>query len=315
MKTFCKKIVCLFLPFLLLGVYVEVNLRHVENGYSRKKADLERSLSDIEVLTLGSSHGLFGVDPGQFRQKTFNMAYVSQSLYYDRMLLASYLERLPELQAVIVPISYFSLDTSMSASSEKWRCYFYEKYFSIPVEGAETSGLSGYFDPKRYSMIALYGIPKSFKQLRNNFSLSEVKDQQPNGWLRQDLVVAITDKVGKQRVALHESMMYPGMRADNIAHLQAIADMLRKRHVDLYLVTPPVHPAYTRFVDADRYQSMTAATNNFCVANSCTYLDFFHDKRFNDADFFDSDHLNANGAGKFSQLLDAALVNPANVVD
>ncbi len=306
MSKFFKKLFCLIFPFLLIGVYTEFNLRQIENGYSRKKADIELALDSTKILILGSSHSLFGVDPDQFKQKTFNLAYVSQSLYYDRMLLEAYSERMPELATVVVPISYFSLDTNLSRWVEEWRCNFYLNYFNIPVEG-NTIGTSNFFDPKRYSMIALYGMQKSFKLLRNNFEINQVKGQQSNGWLKNDQLLTVNDKTGQQRVALHERLIFPDMRQVNMLHLKSISDLLRKRGVTLYLVTPPVHRIYSENVNPDIYQSMIAAATDFCVENRCNYLNFFTDANFADEDFFDSDHLNASGARKFSRLLDAEI--------
>lgn len=307
MSKLCKKLTCLLLPFLLLGAYTEYNLRLIENGYSRKRIDMERVLDTTEVLVLGSSHALFGVDPAQFRLATFNMAYVSQTFYYDQRIVDAYLDRMPALKAVILPVSYFSLDTSMVGSTEKWRCYFYEKYFGFPVEGASGSQLSTLFDLKRYSLIALYGIPKSLKQLRNNFNLNEVKGQQVNGWLKRDLSVPLADRKGADRVALHERLMFPNQRPANISYLKAIAKRLRERGVNLYPVTLPVHRTYSAHVNSRIYNSMVTTVADFCDENGCRYLNFFTDDRFDDADFFDNDHLNATGAAKLSRLLAAEL--------
>ena len=307
MSRLSKKLIYLLLPFLLLALYTEYNLRQVENGYSRKSSDIEQALDSTQVLILGSSHSLFGVDPDQFSQSTFNMAYVSQSLYYDRMILGIYLDRMPALKTVVLPISYFSLDTSIAMSTEKWRCYFYEKYFSLPVEGSSVQRFTTMFDLKRYSMIALYGIPKSLKHLRNNFRLNLVSEQQLNGWLKRDLSVPLQDKKGQQAVALHESLMFPGLRPVNMVYLQEMATLLRQRNIRLVLVTLPVHQTYSAHIDIDRYKSMVEASNKFCAENGCDYLNLFSDQRFGDADYFDTDHLNSTGARKFSKLLGAQI--------
>lgn len=308
MSIFFRKLALLLLPFMFLGFYAEYELRQVDNGYSRKKADLEQILDSIEVLAMGSSHTLYGIDPDQFRDRTFNQAYVSQSLYYDWKLLDTYLDRMPRLKAVIVPISYFSLDSNLALSAEKWRGYFYEDYYGIPIEGDSAQRLQSWLDPKRYSMVALYGIPRTFKHFRRGFNLDDVAGQQHNGWMKKDSVVTIEDEVGRKRVALHESMMSDDARTKNMDYLRLMLSRLQMRKVRLLLVTPPVLPAYSGHVDSLRLQSLQQTMASFCVENGCDYLDAFTDSRFTANDFFDSDHLNSNGARKFSQILNNALL-------
>jgi len=156
-------------------------------------------------------------------------------------------------------------------------------------------------------MIALYGISKSFKQLRNNFDINQVKDQQLNGWLKNDQILNVSDTVGRQRVVLHENLIFPGMRQINMQHLSAISDLLRERGVTLYLVTLPVHRTYYESVNAEIYKSMIDTASSFCIENGCSYSNFFTDERFNADDYFDSDHLNSSGAKKFSRILDAEI--------
>jgi hypothetical protein len=97
-KRFFLKILALGIPFaLFLGAY-EFRASQVHpNSFSVKKALLERQAQDVEVLVLGSSHAYFDVLPELLGRPAFNLADVSQSLFYDRALLKKYLGRMPSL--------------------------------------------------------------------------------------------------------------------------------------------------------------------------------------------------------------------------
>jgi len=102
---------CVFtLPLLVLAMSVEWLYRALPNIYAEKGAYLEQRSHNTEVLILGNSHTLFGLNPAFFEKSAYNAANLSQSLAYDLFLLEQYGRYLENLQIIIVPISYFSLD-------------------------------------------------------------------------------------------------------------------------------------------------------------------------------------------------------------
>jgi hypothetical protein len=49
--------------------------------------------------------------------------------------------------------------------------------------------------------------------------------------------------------------------------------------------------------------------NDLCLKYNAEYFDYFKDSRFTKGDFYDNDHLNYIGAGKFSRILDQDIVS------
>ena len=136
MKKFILKTIFFLLPILVLAVIMEVALRAIPNDYKQKRSYMDSHLDEIEVLVLGSSHSLYGINPKYFSQKTYNMAYVSQSLDLDYKILEKYGNEFKNLNVIIVDISYFSLYSTLETGPEPWRAKNYNIYYDIPTSKA-----------------------------------------------------------------------------------------------------------------------------------------------------------------------------------
>ena len=127
------KIFLFLFPLVFLFGYIEYNLRtqHFVSSYATKKYYFEQQLDSVETLVLGSSQTFNGVNPSCFTSKIFNLANVSQTLYYDKKLTLQYLPKLKKLNTVIISIGYCSFFYQMSDIAENWREGFYDAYFNI----------------------------------------------------------------------------------------------------------------------------------------------------------------------------------------
>src|ERR1700741_548291 len=94
-KKFIFKSVLFAIPLLLGFILVEFWLRSIPNSYNQKRIYLEQQLDSIEVLILGSSHSVDGINPQYIHPKAFNLGNISQSMYYDKSLTLKYLSRMP----------------------------------------------------------------------------------------------------------------------------------------------------------------------------------------------------------------------------
>ena len=121
MKKFLFHVSKIIIPIVLFFLVLEIAIRNIPNDYQLKKEYLDKNAEEINTLILGSSHTFYGVNPEYFSKKTFNAAYVSQSLDLDFEILNAYNSKLKKLKTVIIPISYFSLFETLETDIEKWR--------------------------------------------------------------------------------------------------------------------------------------------------------------------------------------------------
>lgn len=288
--------------------YVEHKLDSVPNGYSLKRYRVEQRILDIQVLITGSSHSFYAIKPRKLNENAFSLAYISQDLFYDTRLLLKYAPKARNLKLVIVPISYFSLESKLEDTIESWRCPFYHKFFGFPA--AEP------LDIKNYSLIALYGASETqsliFGRFRSqNIELIDDDGGPPEGFGR----MRNPDLSSETALARHHASMKPVLLQENVRYLNEAVAVLKHRGIKVVFVTTPVYKSYYSHLNPAAYRRMQDAIGSMSDQNGIQYYNYMEDPRFVESDFFDCDHLNASGMAKFSEILKNEIVDPSIIAD
>lgn len=252
---------------------------------------------NTEILILGSSHAVAGVNPVCFDDSTYNLANISQSLNYDEKLLKKYAPELANLKVVILPVSYGSLFSRMEKGSEKWRVKNYNIYFSI-ISSWRISNyaelLNGKVKTNLVRILAYYLHGENLITITplgfgNNFSSTVKNDLYETGLA-----------ASRRHTKSFKYLKY------NLAVLERIAEYCEKNDIILLLFTPPAYQTYRDNVSTEQYNTMLSLTNRMANdSDSVYYFNFFVDTDFTEGDFFDADHLNEKGAEKMSKKLNS----------
>ena len=133
MRALFFKIFLFLLPVAVIFLILELLLRQIPNDYILKKEYLDKNSDSIQVLILGSSHSLHGLNPAYFKKRSFNAANYSQSLDYDLEILRKYENNWHQLEYVVLPVSYPSLFEKIEDSIESWRVKNYVLYYKIRI--------------------------------------------------------------------------------------------------------------------------------------------------------------------------------------
>lgn len=301
MKKFLLKSIFFLIPLLLFFYFMEYNLGKISNSYSFKKYYFEKQLNTIEILILGSSHTVHGINPEYLKHKAFNLSSTSQTIYYDKQLTLKYLDRMPHLKYVIIPISYFSLGARLSDGIERWRGYYYKSVWGIGSPQLEI------MDLKSYSKIFLYTPQTAYDYLKAGFKVNLAKGITPNGYFNNGnhpKAFAISDKIGRKRVMLHSQTYKKANLNGNIRDLEQLIEALKQKNITPIFITTPTLPTYYKYTNIDIIQSNYNIIKYITKKYHCRYFNYFTDKRFVLEDFYDNDHLNSEGAKKFTRILE-----------
>jgi hypothetical protein len=302
MKKFILKCCCFLLPFLIFGTYLEYGLSKYPNSYLVKKDDISQNLQNIEVLILGTSHALNGLNPRFFSQKTFNLANASQSIYYDKALLDLYIDKLPKLKTVILSVSYFSFWYQLESSPEDWRKYFYYQYLNIPNQSINN------LEFKAWSSIVLYSPKKTLDIALQNFKVEENKLYY-QGWNGTDTAIAeISMSDTKKRIDFHHVLMAEKNIVQNIQYINEIITKLRKKNIDIIIIRMPVYKTYYKQMLPKYSHINDSIIKTLTSQYKVFYYNYSQNHHFNRTDFHDSDHLSFIGAEKFSKVVDSLII-------
>ena len=307
MQKLLLKLVLFLLPIPVVIGIAEHRLGQVRNSYTVKR-DLVQIATNCEVLVLGSSHALLGVNPAAFSRPSLNMANNSQLLYHDTQILHRFAPGLPKLKVVIFPISYFSLESDPGIGPESWRTFLYRQYYGIPANRWQAR-----LDLKNYSKLALYGH-RAFHYLLflPDDLVGFISD---TGWLPRDTdpiraAGIINDQTGQARVRFHHELMREEYRTENIRYLRDGIEYCLRHGITPVLLTLPVYRTYADHVNEKKLAWQQAYLRNLATEYRLTYRDYLTDSRFSEADFSDNDHLSRQGAEKFSRIIDDEILRP-----
>ena len=306
MKRFLWKACLFIIPFIVIAFVFEYGLSLIPNTYNAKRHNFESQLDSVEILVLGSSQGIFDLNPVYFTHKGFNLSNTSQSLFYDKELLIKYIDRMPKLKCVVINFSSFSLGAQVGDGIEPWRDFYYYQFWEIKDPKIS------WFEFKLYSKVFLYTPKNALLYASKLFKVDLSTNLTANGFQFRDTAnnyKEISDSLGRIRVSLHNKYFFARNVAENRANLEQLIVEIKKRGVTPVIVTPPVFKTYSKYADKRRLKSNVLFIDSLCAQHGCVYYDYFTDKRFDIRDFSDNDHMNFVGAKKFSEILNSEVLS------
>lgn len=304
-------------PLLVAAGALEWLFGAVPNAHTVKRTQLLARAAEIDTLIMGSSNAYFGVVPKKLHGSAYNLAYVSQTLFCDDQLLAQLTPRLPRLKRVIVVVGYISLYYQFKQGRlEGERQYDYQFEWGIPPRLAQDR-----LNLAMVSRLALaFNRGKLASQIREK--LSYLRSHQPpgqlpgmddRGWWTANLKSHDLGPVAAATThARHRQGMNPGDFSENVALLEHLIAELRQKDIAVVLVTMPVWQTYAEGMSKDLWGNSVAAYESLALRFGARYLNFLQMPELGETDFLDPDHLNSQGAVRFSHQLNWALESKIN---
>lgn len=297
MHRFLKNILRFSCIFIVLLGLCEGAMRLLPSVYADKDRALRARAQGIETLILGSSHAYYGLDPAELGTEAFNLANVSQSPEYDLALLLRYDSLMPALKRIIVPISYFTFrDPALEQGPEWQRAIPYKVEMHLPLHP----------DLSIYNL-ELADLERTRGRL-SNLVLRKPSNTCDSLGMGLGFDTAHRDPHwqdgGRARAAKHSAPPSAERYETVMATLRRLIAHAEARGCEVVLITTPGWPTYYNNFDPQQEQEMRRGIAELTRAGKhVRYLDFLHDPRFTERDFYDTDHLSDIGAHKLSRIL------------
>jgi lysophospholipase L1-like esterase len=296
MKLFLKKVLIFLIPVAAFLCLFEALLRSIPNEYSYKKERMITDAQNIEVLILGNSHSLFGIDPEFISPCAFNSANVSQSLDVDYKLLIKYGERMENLRCVIIPISYSSLYSRIQEGIETWRAKNYIIYYGF-FFGLKSFSPRNHFELCNGTFVSnIKRLLSYYKENKSTLSVTETGFQPRN-------ITADETELQKSGETAAERHKNTKNRAIDYSEeiLINIISWCAARNIQVFFFTVPAYKTYINNLNAAQLYGTVAYMEDLARRyDNVTYENFLFEYKDKRGYFRDSDHLNAAGARAFS---------------
>lgn len=287
-----------FTNFMIMTISVSIllfifNYLYINSNYYNLKYNCLEN--NIEIAVFGTSHGKdnFKFDGMDFA--SYNFARPDQSFYYDLELLKQYTPNLKQECVIILPVSYHSFNLSPELSSDNVRNF---EYYHILKQGYmfKDKNLLTYFNFRYFPIIA-----------SNHETILALMNKNPNTTIvdinASDMDSIIFKKNASKR-AIEFSKYDNKIYNYNINILLEIIDYCEYNKLNLVLVTAPITKQINDFMDKDFIENKFSKFIND-IDREVLYLDYSHDKRFEDNlnMFKNTDHLNREGVLAFAEIL------------
>ncbi len=320
-----------FILFLLNIPYREIDDAKYMDMWNLRM--LGNQIEEVEIANVGSSHGAYDFIYDELTEdgySCFNFGSVSQTYQYDLALLEEYGEHLDDGCVVFIPVSYFSFnnetvnETEAQALSVKYyHCLSpknipdYDLYTDIvttrlPIlsAGEDLLKLLPEFSPS-LKVFAAEDNPDASETDETAADDSETHEMNETATDNPDLHEMDEAAVAEfaQRAAMRfdrhfnnkENLFLP----EREEQLLSLIDYCKKHELTPVLITTPFSSYYNNPVSEDFLDRFYSTINRIASDTGVSYYDYSHDARFSEnlTYFSDSDHLNADGAAYFMEII------------
>ncbi len=290
MKTFVRYTVLFFLPVVLLAGAAEILIREIPKNYIEKRIYLDTHADSLEVLFLGNSHAMDGINPDFIQKKSFNAAFPSQTYDLDLSILRHYDSEWKKLEYIVLPVSYCSLFEILSQGKEDWRVKNYVLYMGLDVSGKLSDHSEILGNKLWYSLLRLY---QHYLLGQSEITCTSL------GWDgKQAANPEELAESGKEKARLHTNQ---DQGVSSLPFLRSILAYAQDRKIKVILYTPPAYRTYTENMNPGQWKETQETVRQLQQEYpDVFYFNFLEDPDFDPEDFYDGDHLSLQGSRKFT---------------
>jgi len=302
MKNLLYRIFLFFIPVILFTIGCEIFVRNIPSAYKQKRDQLIANNDSIKILVLGSSHAMDGVDPNQFTLYAHNMAFGSQSIYFDLKLAEKYVPDLPQLKYVLLTLDY----NSLYYDHDDARDFFYKYYYDLSYKNRKfykESVLQAFFVYTYEQTLSMM-----LRSLKDNRNERLVKGWSNNSG-RDDATVSSVER-NELRAKGFNYTVKTWEGGDSVLNeLEELIFFLLSKNITPILITYPTYSLMNSFLDASIFEKIRNVGYELSQKHQIPYLDYSNDCSFTIEDFFNCDHVNKEGAAKLSKKINEVIMN------
>jgi len=290
-------------PFIFLTIFLENKIREIPNDYEIKSKLWEQKADSIEILILGSSHGVIDINPVYFTHYAFNAAHTSQSLDVDLALLKKYSQKLKSIKYIVLPISYHTLSCgSLNDGIEDWRASYYNIYYQIRIEN----------NPLKTMLIFDGTMQNNLKRLRKYYTYKIIDNVHidNNGFQRCSPAdnLQFIEKDAILSVKRHTVIGNNKLFENSLNWLNQMIQLSEELNCKVILFTPPCHKSYRDLVDTNQLNKTISKLESLKDDKNVFYYNYMNwDDVLSTEDYYDSNHLSYLGAEKLTLKLNEVI--------
>ena len=262
---------------------------------------------NIVLCNLGSSHGQYGLCYDNYSGlSAFNFSLMAQSPDYDYRILQNYQDKLSDGAVVLMTVSYFSFygipEEQESGFEDKNNRY----YSVLRPKYIKDYSLLSHISEGMFPVLSAYeNIPKVLLGKSVNTNLARWNRVVESGKLEQDVNDTYYRHIVLYRYDNEGNRI---LNETNLDAIYSIIELCRQLGATPVLITTPYLKEYTDKIKEDApdfYGDFYAVMDRLVADTGVEYYDYAFDGRFvyDRSLYMNCDHLNRNGAIKFTDIV------------
>ncbi len=299
---FLKYCLLFFLPIVVGYTILEILALNLPMNYKLFGNYLNTHSKSIQVMALGSSQMKNAFNPALSEKEAINFASTSQHHNEDFQILQQTRERLPNLQYILLEVSYNHLELPHHPSNY-WKNSIYLKYYGVNAFDRTT-----YFNDK----LVYLSNPEfySLKLMKHYIYKTDNAKFNEYGFDTNNYDGAFTKlNYNEKEIASHSFRILNSKSLrifkTNTAYLYKMLEYCRSENLKVIICTVPLYKTYLKERTPEIFhrrdsilQEIKKKYNNVSVLNEESDT-----LQFKVKDFVNENHLNPKGAKKFTELV------------
>lgn len=304
-KQFLRYAGIFFAPVILIALVLELLVTDLPSPYKIVGEYIDTEAQDIEVVVFGSSQIKNSVNPRYLDKNTLNISSSAQHHNTDFRLLQGLVDRLPNLETVVFEVSYGHFEVPHN-SKYYWKNATFLKYYNINTFGRAVTPADrllyishpGYFSTQLVDYYFRDSLPYQYNKWgfdQNNYKGKFKK-------LDFDVQAIDSSFVMVNRRESIASFDY------NVEYFEEMIQFSKANDLKVVLISPPTFQNYVRKRDPNILRRRDSTVEALQQRHSnLRFLNTETDSRFDVKDFRNENHLNPEGAKKFTLMLNRLL--------
>jgi hypothetical protein len=286
-------------------VAIELYVLYFPSTFNRKANYLHDNIGTTELFILGSSHSQNALNPEFLKLKTVNLANPGQDIQIDSALFFKYVPDMKQLKMVILELDYFTLEERND--KDNFRLPWYKRFFGLEL-----------YPVPLIDKISIYASSPSFfnKVLVDAVNPKKITYQiNQYGFITNDFPGVMKDKkfdslslaqTAKERLKNTHTKESIENLLFNWSKLNEMISYCIANKIEVLLLS---HPMYTTYIN-NELEGKIKRKNQYLDSlilevPSLHYYNYENDSRFTVTDFKNDDHLNSDGAKKYTRIIDS----------
>ena len=275
-----------FIPAILFYCIAEMMVLNIPTNYKKNSAYFNESKNEIELIALGSSQMDGAINPEYLDKTSVCLASSSQHHKLDFTILKQLRTSTKKLKYVVLELSDSHLELPHN-SKEFWKNAVYLKYFKVNAFERKT-----YFKDE---LIYLSNPDIYSKMLTNTNSFNGIF---PLNDFNEDIISNIITSPNQKE--------NPEIFKNNTAYLFSMIEYMEAHDLQLIICSLPLYKTYIANLNnaiVKRRDSVISVIKKRYP--NVIFMEAEKDPNFKITDFNNANHLNPDGAKKFTLLLNS----------